>query len=154
MLNKEKIDELISSLLIENDITKHRISIITSTELILEICIKKSDGSMDLDTCEKISSLISEVLDANNISDSKYTLDVCSFGAEEVLDNLSDVINHINDYVHIELRNPTKGLDQLEGYLKEVVNNQLSVEYMVKNIKKTIEIEYDNIKLIRLAVKF
>ena len=49
MLNKEKIDELISSLLIENDITKHRISIITSPELILEICIKKSDGSMDLD---------------------------------------------------------------------------------------------------------
>ena len=42
----------------------------------------------------------------------------------------------------------------MKTYLKEVVNNQLSVEYMVKNIKKTIEIEYDNIKLIRLAVKF
>ncbi|MGN1399531.1 MAG: ribosome maturation factor RimP [Erysipelotrichaceae bacterium] len=154
MLNKEKIEQLISAILAENDIAKYRISIITTPQLTLEICIKKSDGTMDLDTCEKISNLISQILDENDIGDTQYTLDVCSFGAEEVLETLAEVSQHIDDYLHVELYNPTKGVDQFEGYLRSVNDNQLSFEYLLKNIKKKIDIDYENIKLIRLAVKF
>ena len=52
------------------------------------------------------------------------------------------------------MQNPKAGLYEVEGYLKSVDNQELEFEYLVKNIKKKIVVNYDNIQFIRLAVKF
>ena len=59
----------------------------------------------------------------------------------------------VNDNVHIDYKNPDKGLDQVEGTLKRFENGELEVEYLVKGRKKTAVVALDNVKLIRLAVK-
>ena len=45
-------------------------------------------------------------------------------------------------------------MHEVEGYLKSIEDQQLEFEYLVKNIKKKIVVDYDNIQFIRLAVKF
>ena len=47
-----------------------------------------------------------------------------------------------------------KPLNEVEGYLKSIDGQELEFEYLVKNIKKKIVINYDNIQFMRLAVKF
>ena len=67
--------------------------------------------------------------------------------------SLANADNAVNDNVHIDFRNPAKGLDQVEGTLLSYENDLLTVEYSVKGRKKTAEVAKDNVKLIRLAVK-
>ncbi len=153
MLSIQKIESLIKPILEANNIGKFKISQKSGKTPILEICIKKVDGEIDLDTCEIVSNQISDLLDQHDDSDKPYMLDVCSFGAEEVLETESEVLNHIGDYVHVELKNPKKGIDSIDGTLSSFENNVLEITYFVKGIKKQIDIDYDNVKLIRLAVK-
>lgn len=155
MLSIQKINELINPILEENSITKYHIDIIKNPEITLQISIERDDGTMDLDTCEKVSSQISKILDLNDSEDTeRYMLDVCSFGAEKQLYNADDISKHINDYVHIELKNPQNGFDCIEGYLTEFTDGILKIDYLLKGVKKHATIDLDNIKLIRLAVKF
>ncbi len=153
MLSIQKIESLIKPILEANNIGKYKISKKSGKTPILEICIKKSDGEIDLDTCEIVSNLISDVLDQYDDSNKPYMLDVCSFGAEEELENENEILNHIGDYVHIELKNPTKGIDSIDGTLTSFEDNVLNINYFVKGVKKQTTINYDNVKLIRLAVK-
>jgi ribosome maturation factor RimP len=155
MLSISKIDELIQPVLKQNAIGKYHIEFIKGSTPILEISIEKEDGSMDLDTCELVSGQISKILDMNDDKDdSHYMLDVCSFGAEKQLYSAEEVKQNIGEYVHVELREPKNGLDQVEGYLRSFENDLLEIDYLLKGVKKHATINYDNVKLIRLAVKF
>lgn len=151
MLNINDIERSISQILIDNKITQHQISYQDNNQR-LEICIAYNDGSMDINTCDKISQLISAKLDEIDENEDNYILDVCSFGAEKVLTNQQEILANINNYVHIDLFNPVNGLNNVEGYLLEY-QQQAKISYMAKNIKKEMNIEKENIKLIRLAVK-
>ncbi|MDO4378778.1 MAG: ribosome maturation factor RimP [Erysipelotrichia bacterium] len=154
MLSIQRVDELIKPVLKENNIAKYHIDILKQGQMILQISLEKSDGTMDLDTCEKISNQISKVLDQYDDDNTQYMLDVCSFGIEKQLYSVEEVKQHINDYVHVELYNPQNGMDSFEGYLTEFANNQIKIDYLLKGVKKHATIDYANIKLIRLAVKF
>ncbi|MGI6608193.1 MAG: ribosome maturation factor RimP [Erysipelotrichaceae bacterium] len=153
MLSIQKIESLIKPILEANNIGKFKISKKSGKIPTLEICIKKNDGETDLDTCEIISNLISDLLDQYDDSNQSYMLDVCSFGAEEVLENKDEIFDHIGDYVHIELINPAKGIDSIDGTLADFKNDVLNIDYFVKGVKKQVTINYENIKLIRLAVR-
>lgn len=153
MLSIQKIESLIKPILEANGIGKFKVSRKSGKIPILEICIKKIDGEVDLDICEIVSNQISDALDKHDESNLPYVLDVCSFGAEEVLENENEILQHVNDYVHIELKNPQKGFDSIDGTLTSFENNILSITYYVKGIKKQATINYENVKLIRLAVK-
>ncbi len=153
MFSIQKIESLIKPILEANNIGKFKISKKSGKTPILEICIKRNDGEIDLDTCEIISNQISDILDQHDDFNQPYMLDVCSFGAEEVLENENEVLNHIGDYVHVELKNPTKGIDSIDGTLTGFEENVLNIAYFVKGVQKQVSINYDNIKLIRLAVK-
>lgn len=153
MLSKEKVINLIEPVLKANGIAKYRVNINKGKSPTLEVCIAKEDGSMDLDTCEVISNLISSVLDANDTSNDAYLLDVCSFGAERVLYDEKDLAEAVGEYVHIELKKPDAGLDLVEGTLMDFQENQLTISYLVKGIKKKAVIDYANVKFARIAVK-
>ena len=73
---------------------------------------------------------------------------------EKPLKTFEQVNKSVGEYVYAKFKNPKNGLHEVEGYLKSVNGQELEFEYLVKNIKKRIIIDYDNIKFIRLAVKF
>lgn len=153
MLEKEKVIALIQPLLLANDIADFQVSIKKGKTPTLEICIAKQNGSMDLDTCENISNLISAKLDEVDDSQDAYLLDVCSFGAERPLSDQTDIQKAVGQYIHVDLKEATNGLSSLEATLDSFENNQLKLTYFMKGIKKTTVIDYSNVTFARIAVK-
>ena len=152
MENKE-LEKLLKPVFDKYEIAHHKIRFLSGKPGTLEIMIRKADDTMDVDTCADVSREISDILDECDYGDSAYNLDVCSFGAEPELETAEEVDNSVGKYIHIELKNPEKGFDSLEGNLKEANPDILVIEYFDKGKKKTATVRRENIRLIRLAVK-
>ena len=116
--------------------------------------IEQHDCYLDMDTCVAVSELISDKLDEVDPIKEEYILEVSSPGIEKPLKTFEQVEKSIGEYVYAKFKNPKSGLHEVEGYLKSIEDQQLEFEYLVKNIKKKIVVDYDNIQFIRLAVKF
>ncbi|MGN1183154.1 MAG: ribosome maturation factor RimP [Faecalibacillus sp.] len=123
-------------------------------DMYLRIYIDKNNGHLDMDTCVAVSELISEKLDEVDPIQDEYYLEVSSPGIEKPLKTFEQVKKSVGEYVYAKFIDPKAGLHEVEGYLLSVKGNELEFEYFVKNIKKHIVVDYDNIKFIRLAVKF
>ncbi|MCI8272403.1 MAG: ribosome maturation factor RimP [Erysipelotrichaceae bacterium] len=120
---------------------------------ILQIAIMRHDGTMDIDTCSQISEAISAKLDEEDFIPYEYFLEVCSPGAERELRTWEEVVDAVGEYVYVKLKNPTAGMDGVKGTLIHAQDGSLQMEYMVKAVKKKMDIAYDNVANIRLSVK-
>lgn len=119
---------------------------------ILQVSIMREDGTMDIDTCAEMSSLIGDMLDREDLISSEYYLEVCSPGAERELRSEEEVLKAVNEYIYIKFKNPKEGMDEIKGYLREVKEEGYLVEYMDKAVKRKKVIDKDNVALIRLSV--
>lgn len=151
----DQIREIVLPLIEQNDCYLDDIEYVKDkNEMYLRIFIEKNNGYLDMDTCVTVSELISEKLDETDPIKDEYYLEVSSLGIEKPLKTFEQVNKSVGEYVYAKFKNPKNGLHEVEGYLKSVNGQELEFEYLVKNIKKRIIIDYDNIKFIRLAVKF
>ena len=120
----------------------------------LQVSIMKGDGTMDLDSCAMISEQLSAMLDEKDLIKHEYYLEVCSPGAERELRNFEKVKAAVGEYVYVKLKNVmAKGIYEVLGTLEKCEEGMLSMTYMDKASKRKIDIAYDNVALIRLAVK-
>ena len=113
---------------------------------ILEVLI---DESLDLDGISKLSELISGFMDKYDKDFDEYLLDVSCAGCERKIRNREELARATGEYVHIKTREFEE-----DGYLKSFEDDKVTVEYMDKTRKKTVTVNYDDIKMIRYAVKF
>ena len=113
---------------------------------ILEVLI---DESLDLDGISRLSELISGFMDKYDKDFDEYLLDVSCAGCERRIRNEDELRRAAGEYVHIK----TKEFEE-DGYLKSFENGKVTVEYMDKTRKKAVTVNYDDIKMIRYAVKF
>jgi len=151
----DKIKEIVLPLIAQNDCYLDDIEYVKEkNDMYLRIFIEKNEGYLDMDTCVAVSELISAKLDEIDPIKDEYYLEVSSPGIEKPLKTLEQVQKSIGKYVYAKFKDPKAGLHEVEGYLVSIHDNELEFEYLVKNIKKRIVIDYDNIKFIRLAVKF
>lgn len=120
---------------------------------ILQIAIMRRDGSMDIDTCAVVSEKISALLDEKNVIQHEYFLEISSPGAERELRCEEDIIHALGEYVYIKFLNPKAGRNEIYGTLEEVHEAVLKLTYMDKAVKRKIDVDKENIALIRLAVK-
>ena len=114
---------------------------------ILRISIDK-DGGIDIEDLAKANEFISVVIEKYDADLGEYLLEVSSPGAEKKLRNIEEVIDSIGLYVHIEIPN-----NIYEGYLESVVDDTVCVKINAKGRFKRVNIKYEEINLIRLAVK-
>ena len=120
----------------------------------LQVSIMKGDGTMDLDSCAMISEQLSAMLDEKDLIKHEYYLEVCSPGAERELRNFEEVKAAVGEYVYVKLKNVmAKGIYEVLGTLEKCEEGMLSMTYMDKASKRKIDIAYDNVALIPLAVK-
>lgn len=151
----EKITKFISPILDMHEVYLDDIEYVNEkNEWYLRIFIEKNVGHLDMDTCVAVSEDISQKLDEIDIIKDEYYLEVSSPGAERPLKTLEKVIQAIGEYVYIQLKKPTNGIDEVYGIIMDVDGDMIEVQYMLKNIKKKCIIQYDDIAFIRLAVKF
>ena len=113
---------------------------------ILEVLI---DESLDLDGISRLSELISGFMDKYDKDFDEYLLDVSCAGCELRIRNEDELRRAVGEYVHIKTREFEE-----DGYLKSFENGKVTVEYMDKTRKKAVTVNYDDIKMIRYAVKF
>ena len=113
---------------------------------ILEVLI---DESLDLDGISRLSELISGFMDKYDEDFDEYLLDVSCAGCERRIRNEDELRRAVGEYVHIKTREFEE-----DGYLKSLENGKVTVEYMDKTRKKAVTVNYDDIKMIRYAVKF
>ncbi len=154
MAELSKIREVIEPMIQNEDLILYDLRF-TATDGMrtLQVMICDKEYGMDMDTCEKVSDLISTALDASDLLADSYLLDVCSPGAERELRDEKEIESAVGKYVHIELKNPKEGIDTLEGYLKENTPDSVTLEYRVKTRKKEFTAAKDNLRKIRLAVE-
>lgn len=125
---------------------------------ILRIIADTKEG-LNIDQATALNEFISLELDRLDLIADEYMLEVSSPGIERELTTEEDIANNIDKYVHIDFKShfpisaKIKVLD-LEGYLRNYSNNVLEIEYNNKGQIKKTSISKEDIKLIRLAIKF
>ncbi len=150
----EKIEKAIVPALNELDLTLYELSFVhENNENYLRVYVD-SNETIDLNLIVEVSQIISDILDEIDPIDSEYILEVASAGAEKELRSKEDIENAISKYVFLKLYNPQQGLDCIEGYLIDFSDDYLTIQYLDKTRKKELVVAYENVSLIRLAIKF
>lgn len=121
--------------------------------------IADAPNFLNIDQASALNEAISMELDNYDSITEEYMLEVSSPGIERELRNDEEIIKSINEYVHIDFINhfkitPKNSILDLEGYLRNYANNVLEIEYNNKGQIKKVLINKEEIKLIRLAIKF
>ena len=121
-------------------------------DVLLSIVVDRVEP-IDMDTIVKISQDLSTYLDEVDNSDEKYFLDVSSLGAEKPL-KIEDLDKYVGRFIHVHVNNAIDGMNIFEGDLVEVKEDSLTLTYRIKTRVKTVNILFNNIYKIRLAIKF
>ena len=144
--------------LLENKITElgfEPISITKKVEkgdVFLSIVVDRVEP-IDMNTIVKISGELSSYLDEIDHSEDKYFLDVSSLGAEKPL-KIESLSQYEGRFIHVHVNNAIDGLNIFEGDLVKVNGDSLTLSYRIKTRVKTVDILFNNIYKIRLAIKF
>ncbi len=93
----------------------------------LRISIDKPGGVTHED-CQKMSHQMSEILDADDLIPSHYTLEVSSPGVERKLLKLKDFERFQGQKVKVVLREPVENQKSLEGMLAGVADGQIALD--------------------------
>lgn len=115
-----------------------------------------NDAGVTLDDCVAVSEAISPLLDEADPDPIPvaYFLEVSSPGAERPLKNEAAIAQAVGSYVHVNFYAAVSGSKFVEGRLKTVTPEQLTIEVKDKATTREMTIERTNISLIRLAIEF
>ena len=121
----------------------------------LRVSIEKDDGTMDFETAEVISNLVSAKLDELDPIEHEYVLDVCSPGIERPIRNKEEFVNNLNNYITVYLKEEDENQkDSYTGDLVEVNEETITMSYKDKTRSKKINIAFENIEKAHIAIKF
>ena len=122
---------------------------------ILRVSIEKQDGTMDFETAEVASDLISAKLDEIDPIDHYYILDVGSPGIERPIKTKQDYLNNLNNYISVYLKEKDENnKDVYTGDLLEVNENNIIMSYKEKTRIKKVSIDFNQIEKAHIAIKF
>ena len=117
--------------------------------LFLRVYLDKK-GGITIDELALANEYLSERIDKYDNDLPEYFLEVSSPGAEKVLKNYEMVKENIDQYIHVELENMI-----YEGNLIEALDDgSITMRINAKGRFKKVTFNYEEVKLIRLAVKF
>lgn len=121
----------------------------------LRVSIEKDDGTMDFETAEVISNLVSEKLDELDPIDHEYVLDVCSPGIERPIRNKEEFVSNLNNYITVYLKEEDENQkDSYTGDLVEVNEETITMSYKDKTRNKKVTIAFEKIEKAHIAIKF
>lgn len=112
---------------------------------------KSKDEKICLEDCQKLSRLISEMLDIKDPITEQYFLEISSPGIDRALRNKRDFVREKGKDVEIKLYKPMNGQKEFEGTLMGLTEDDI-VQLEFNN--RIIEINRKDISIIRLKVIF
>ena len=115
-----------------------------SKNSVLTVFIDKLEG-ITVNDCVLVTEKINPYIDELDPIKEEYFLEVSSAGAEKELRNPAAIKNALGKFVHVETDD-----QKIEGYIDSL--NEDEIVLKIKN--KVIKINYGEVNLIRLAIKF
>lgn len=115
---------------------------------VLTIYIDK-EGGVDLETCKRVSELISPILDVYDLIKSRYYLEVSSPGIERPLKKVKDFQRFVGSEVSVNTFNKIRGRKKFKGLLEKADENSI----VVKVDEEKYEIPYSEISKANLMVE-
>ncbi len=117
---------------------------------ILEVVIDK-DGFVTLDDISKVSQVINEKLDENDLIDSNYMLDISSLGGEKEI-KLDKLPIYVNSYVCVVVNEKNKE-KTYRGTLISYEDDVYTLDVLNKHKHKEVKINKDELIKANLAFK-
>ena len=144
------IKEILDPFLKENDLLFYD-TVLEKEDgnLFLRVYLDKK-GGITIDELALANDYLSERIDKYDSDLPEYFLEVSSPGAEKKLRNLAEVKENIESYIHVELPQMI-----YEGVLLDALDDgTITMKINAKGRFKKVSFNYEEVKLIRLAVKF
>lgn len=113
--------------------------------------IKAEDEKISLEDCQKLSRIVSEMLDIKDPIKEQYMLEVSSPGIDRALKKERDFVREKGKEVEIKLYKPIDGQKEFEGTLLGLTEEGI-VQIEFNN--RIIDINRKDIAIIRLKVIF
>ena len=108
---------------------------------------------IDIDDVAKINEELLDIVN-DDLPDDGY-LEITSLGIERELSTDNDLKKALNKYIYVKVNKIiSDNKDEFYGYLKNVNDEEIIIDAKIKNRYKQLEINRNDIKLIRLAVEF
>ena len=144
------IKEILEPFLKEKDISFYDTELVKEDgNLFLRVYLDKK-GGITIDDLALANDYLSERIDKYDSDLPEYFLEVSSPGAEKKLRNYDEVKENIESYIHVELPSMI-----YEGVLLEALDDgTITMKINAKGRFKKVSFNYEEVKLIRLAVKF
>ena len=148
-MNVKNIEDILLPYLEANGFKLYEIGFVREAGMnILRVLVNKK-GGINIDELVDINNYLSDELDKLEIPYDEYMLEVSSPGAEMPLRSPEEVMEHVGEYININT-----GDTVYEGTMISFDNNVVVIRVNLKGRFKNFEVPYENIKKIRLAVKF
>lgn len=126
-----------------------------NNETFLRVFLDKKEGDVfDLDACALANAAISQMMDE------KYDLDtfeldyleVSSPGAERILTTIQHYQEAIGEKIYLRVKTPINKEIHIYGNLVSVEDDGIVVNAKFKNLKKMINVAFDEIELAHVSV--
>lgn len=143
---EDKLKELIKPLVNEQGYELYHVEYVKeNNEYYLRIYIA-SDNGISLNDCEKVSRLVSDLLDKSDPIEDQYYLEVSSPGIDRQLFTNEHMIKSINSKVVTRLLKAINGEKIIKGILSEVKEDEI----VILRDNNSIIIPKDKIKSINI----
>lgn len=134
--------ELITQIkgLIEDYLKSHGVTLVDliyryeGHDLFLRIIADKPEGGITLDECAYLNNHISLILDAKDLIQTRYILEVSSPGLDRPLLNKSDFLRCLDRNVKFFLRRKIHDRQEFQGKIKSVQDDSVNVEVEGKSL--------------------
>ena len=144
-----KVKEILVPYLEKNNLTLYDVKWTSEYGYkVLQVFVDKA-GGIDTDTLAVVNEYLSTELDKLDGDMGEYMLEVSSPGAEKELRNKEEVLENVGKYIFVKTDD-----NVYEGDFISFVNDVVVIRINIKGRMKNVNVNYSDIKLIRLAVKF
>ena len=116
----------------------------------LRVFIDK-DGGVTIDDCARVSRELGDVIDAENIIDHSYVLEVSSPGLDRPLRKEQDFMRAIGKLIKLEMARPVNKRKHFTGRLAHVEDGMLC---LLADETDQFELPIDEIKRARIKYEF
>jgi len=113
-----------------------------------------TEAGLTIEECVVVTELISAKLDEEDFISEEYMMEVSSPGAERPLKTPEALADAVGYHVNVAVKTAIDEIFEFQGDLISFESDILTLECLFKTRKKKVEIDYNNIKKARLAVKF